>query len=75
MSPLGTPLALPQAAWVAGLTLFVAVALLLILRASWALLRGDLVTVRRLAGPRTLAEELEAGQSASGMPEREVRVR
>lgn len=59
MSPLRTPLMIPQAMWVLGLALFVAVALLLLIRAVLALVRGDARTVVRLLGPRSVAEEIE----------------
>lgn len=59
MSPLGTPLAIPQAMWVLGLALFVVVALLLLLRAVLALVLGDALTVVRLLGSRSVTEEIE----------------
>jgi TRAP-type mannitol/chloroaromatic compound transport system permease small subunit len=64
MSRLGTPLAWPQTLWVAGLGLFLMVAALLIVRAVMAFITGDVDAVRRLAGPRTLDEELDAGRRA-----------
>jgi TRAP-type mannitol/chloroaromatic compound transport system permease small subunit len=60
MSPLGTPLMLPQLLWVLGLVLFLAIAMLLLIRAIVALIAGDLATVRRLVGSRTLHEEVAA---------------
>jgi TRAP-type mannitol/chloroaromatic compound transport system permease small subunit len=66
MSRLAIPLVWPQALWVAGLGLFLVVAGLLLARAMLALLTGDVATVRRLAGPRTLDEDLEASQRAAG---------
>ena len=60
MSPLGTPLLLPQLLWVLGLVMFLAIALLLLVRALVALVAGDLATVRRLVGSRTLSEEVAA---------------
>jgi TRAP-type C4-dicarboxylate transport system permease small subunit len=67
MTPLQTPLAIPQALWVAGLALFVLIAAVLWLRAVAALLTGDLATSARLIGSRTqneeVAEEIEAVQS------------
>jgi TRAP-type mannitol/chloroaromatic compound transport system permease small subunit len=65
MSRLGTPLAWPQALWVAALGLFLLVAGLLIVRAVMAFVAGDLDTVRRLAGPRTVDEDLDAGRRAT----------
>lgn len=71
LSPLGTPLVVPQLLWVVGLIMFVAVALVLFARALLALVTGDLAGVRRLVGSRSLSEELEAeladlGQDAPG---------
>jgi TRAP-type mannitol/chloroaromatic compound transport system permease small subunit len=58
LSPLGTYLVIPQALWVLGFVLFLAVALLLLLRAFVALATGDLNRVRYLLGSRTIQEEL-----------------
>jgi TRAP-type mannitol/chloroaromatic compound transport system permease small subunit len=60
MSPLGTPLIVPQLLWVLGLAMFLAIAVLLLIRALVALIAGDLATVRRLVGSRTLREEVAA---------------
>jgi TRAP-type mannitol/chloroaromatic compound transport system permease small subunit len=60
LSPLGTPLMWPQLLWVAGLVMFLAIAVLLLVRAVTALISGDLATVRRLVGSRTLREEVAA---------------
>jgi TRAP-type mannitol/chloroaromatic compound transport system permease small subunit len=60
MSPLGTPLMVPQLLWVSGLVMFLAIALLLLVRALTALIAGDLAAVRRLVGSRTLREEVAA---------------
>ena len=59
ISPLGTPLAIPQSLWVAGLFLFMLVALLLLLRAAVALVHGDSATAMRLIGSRSTTEEVE----------------
>ena len=66
MSPLGTPLLLPQLLWVLGLVMFLAIALLLLIRALVALVVGDLATVQALVGSRTLSEEVaaELGETA-----------
>jgi len=58
MSPLSTPLIIPQSLWFAGLVLFLAVAALLLLHAVLALLRGDLGTVQTIAGSRSIKEEI-----------------
>jgi TRAP-type mannitol/chloroaromatic compound transport system permease small subunit len=70
LSPLGTPLVVPQLLWVLGLVMFLAIALLLLIRALRALIRGDLATVRRLVGSRSLREEVaaELGESAPADP-------
>jgi len=60
MSPLGTPLIVPQLLWVLGLVMFLAIAVLLLARALIALIAGDLASVRRLVGSRTLREEVAA---------------
>ena len=59
ISPLGTPLAIPQSLWVLGLLVFMVVALLLLLRAVVALVHGDAATVMRLIGSRSATEEVE----------------
>ena len=59
MSPLATPLAIPQGLWVAGLILFMLVAVLLLARAFMALLNGEPAVVQRLIGSRTVAQEIE----------------
>jgi TRAP-type mannitol/chloroaromatic compound transport system permease small subunit len=60
LSPLGTPLMVPQLLWVLGLAMFLAIAVLLLIRALVALITGDLASVRRLVGSRTLREEVAA---------------
>jgi TRAP-type mannitol/chloroaromatic compound transport system permease small subunit len=60
LSPLGTPLVVPQLLWVAGFVVFLLVAALLLLRALAAFVAGDLQTVQRLIGSRSVSEELEA---------------
>ena len=59
MSPIATPLIYPQSLWVAGLTLFIAIAVLLLVRALIALLTGDIATVARLVGSRSVSQEIE----------------
>lgn len=59
MSPIATPLVIPQTIWVVGLVAATAVALTLLLRAGAALLRGDSAGVQALIGSRTVTEELE----------------
>ncbi len=56
-SALETPLAIPQAVWLAGLAFFVAVALLLLARALLAWARGDLDDLFRLIGSKSATVE------------------
>ncbi len=56
-TPLQTPLWMPQSLWVIGLGLFLFTLAPLLLRSLLALLSGDLATVRRLAGARTIEED------------------
>lgn len=65
-TPLQTPLWIPQSLWVAGLALFAFTWLPLLLRAFLALLAGDLATVRRLAGARTIEEDAASEASHLG---------
>ena len=60
LSPLGTPLVLPELLWLLGFLLFLMIAALLLLRALGALIAGDLSSVQRLIGSRSLGEELAA---------------
>jgi TRAP-type mannitol/chloroaromatic compound transport system permease small subunit len=70
MSPLGTLLMVPQLIWVLGFVMFLAIAVLLLVGAVGALISGDLVTLRRLIGSRTLREEVaaELGETAPADP-------
>jgi TRAP-type mannitol/chloroaromatic compound transport system permease small subunit len=56
-TPLATPLWIPQSLWLVGFGLFLFTIVPLIATVALALVRGDRVTVRRLAGARTLEEE------------------
>ena len=58
LSPLGTPLVVPQLLWVLGFVMFLLIAALLLVRALTALITGDLPTVQRLVGSRSVSEEL-----------------
>ncbi len=66
-TPLATPLWMPQTLWLFGYALFLFTIVPLILRASAALIEGDLPKVRALAGARTLEEDagLEVEQAHS----------
>lgn len=65
-SILATPLWIPQTLWVAGLVWLCLVLALMLLRASLALITGDLALVRVVCGIRTTreeaSEEAEAGK-------------
>ena len=60
LSPLGTPLAVPQLIWVLGFVVFLLIAMLLLVRALMLLIAGDPPAVMRLIGSRTVSEEIEA---------------
>lgn len=62
---LATPLWIPQALWVAGLAWFCLVLVLLLVRASAALVTGDLDAARAIAGVVS-AEEEAAEEAAAG---------
>jgi TRAP-type mannitol/chloroaromatic compound transport system permease small subunit len=59
-TPLATPLWIPQGLWLAGFGLFLFSLTPLLLRTLGALIVGDLATVRRLAGARTIGEDAAA---------------
>ncbi len=59
LTPLATPLAIPQFLWVAGFGFFFLVMVLLLIRALMALATGQIDEVRRLLGSRTALQELE----------------
>jgi TRAP-type mannitol/chloroaromatic compound transport system permease small subunit len=64
-SQLKVPLWIPQGLWFTGLALFFVTTLVLTLRTALALLSGDLATVRKLAGARSIQEEA-ADEAAYG---------
>ena len=59
MTPLRTPLILPQLLWYAGLVALLVIALILLASAVQALYRGDLAGVGRVAGSRSAQDELQ----------------
>lgn len=59
LTPLATPLAIPQFLWVAGLTFFFLVMVLLLVRALTLLVTGRVDEAHRLLGSRTAMQELE----------------
>ena len=69
-TPWATPLQYPQSAWLVGLILFALVSAGYALRATWLLVRGDVLTLNHEFGPRTtkeeVAEELQDLKARSG---------
>jgi TRAP-type C4-dicarboxylate transport system permease small subunit len=59
LSAIGTPLAIPQGLWVAGLVEFFLVSALLLVRGVMLLLAGDVAGVQRILGSRSAVEEVE----------------
>lgn len=59
ITPLLTPLAIPQGLWLLGLLMFMVTLLLVLLRSLQAFVTGDMAGVIRVAGPRTAQEEVE----------------
>lgn len=66
ITPLLTPLAIPQGLWLVGLILFLFALALVLIRSLAALAKGDLATVARVAGPRTHQEEVEEELQMAG---------
>ena len=56
-TPLGTPLWVPQGLWLIGLAWMCLVLMLMLIRASVALVTGDLATIKALCGVRSSEEE------------------
>lgn len=63
-TPLGTPLAVPQGLWFAGLVFMCLILALMLIRASVALVTGDIETVKAIAGVRSTKEEAEEEAAA-----------
>ncbi len=59
ITPMRTPLALPQIPWLAGWLFFVASCVLLILASLKALISGDLKTLNSLIGTKTIDEQID----------------
>ena len=59
ITPMRTPLALPQIPWLAGWLFFVACCGLLILASLKALVSGDLKALNALIGTRTIDEQID----------------
>jgi TRAP-type C4-dicarboxylate transport system permease small subunit len=59
VTPLRTPVAVPQGFWLAGLVLFQIAFVLVLLQSIVSLVRGDVEAVRQIAGAPSLDEELK----------------
>jgi len=59
ITPMRTPLAIPQIPWLTGWVLFVAAGVLLFVGALFSTLRGDSASADRLIGVKTLDEQIE----------------
>lgn len=59
ITPMRTPLALPQIPWLAGWLFFVVCCCLLILASLKALVSGDLKTLNALIGTKTIDEQID----------------
>ncbi len=68
ITPLQTPLALPQTAWFAGLALATFTAWALTVMVLWKLLRGRWDEVEKIAGVPSITEEIEKELGADGKP-------
>ena len=68
MTPLGTPLAIPQFLWVAGFAFFFLVMVLLLVRAVLAFATGRIGEVQALLGSRTALQELQEAQRSLNHP-------
>lgn len=63
-TPLGTPLWIPQGLWLIGMAWMCVTVALMLLRASTALVTGDLATVKAIGGVRSSQEEAEEEAAA-----------
>ena len=59
ITPLRTPLAIPQIPWLIGWGFFILCGVLLFVAALWAALRGDANEAERLIGVKTLDEQIQ----------------
>ena len=58
-TPLQTPLIIPQGLWLFGFIVFLLILSLLLLRGCIALIRGDLSTINKICGVRTVEEDID----------------
>ena len=68
ISALATPVAVPQAVWLAGLVFLMLVLVLLLVEAVTAWMRGDLRAVARLIGSKAVAEEVHEEMQQAHTP-------
>lgn len=59
ITPMRTPLAIPQIPWLFGWMFFVACGALLFVGSLWATFTGQAAAAERLIGPKTLDEQIE----------------
>ena len=59
ITPMRTPLAIPQIPWLGGWLFFCFSAVLVIVAALWALINRDMATVNQLIGAKTIDEQIE----------------
>ena len=71
MTPLGTPLWIPQGLWVFGIAFFLMVCVLVLVRALRLIAAGRLVATNRLIGTFSREEEASAETEAAALRQRE----
>jgi len=59
LTPMRTPLVIPQSIWFGGMMFFLICIIVLFLKTAQSLIAGDIATVRRLAGAKSISEEVE----------------
>ena len=59
ITPMRTPLAIPQIPWLMGWAFFVLCGIVLFIAALWTLLKGDPAATERMIGVKTLDEQIE----------------
>ncbi len=68
ITPLATPLWIPQAFWLAGLIFFTVTLAFLIIHATTALLKGDAAGVQAIAGTMSVQDEIRDSTKGMGLP-------
>ena len=59
ITPLRTPLAIPQIPWLFGWAFFVLCGIVLFIASLWTLIKGDAAATERMIGAKTLDEQIE----------------